>query len=347
MKKLLRILVIIITSFTGLILITFAVLYFSASGDYKVADTVAEDSSIPHIKLGDRTFHAETFGADTNETVIILHGGPGNDYRYLLPLKPLSDQYHLVFYDQRGTGLSPRVPAEEQTLENTMKDLHDIIMYYSPDKPVSIIGHSWGAMMATAYIGEHPEKVRKVVMAEPGMLTTEQASRFNEAFQLEPSWDLFTSLISIWFESMHVEGDEHAQMDYFMGRLMLVDSDDNPLKGYYCEGKEVSMPYWRMGFTASQEIIADATNEEGAIEIDLVSGLKKYNNKVLFFTGECNKIIGTEFQQEHLKYFNNVEHVEVADAGHTMLTEKPEECIEIIRKYFAEEVPLDIPENDK
>jgi pimeloyl-ACP methyl ester carboxylesterase len=42
----------------------------------------------------------------------------GADYRYLLPLKALADDYRVVFYDQRGTGLSPRVPADSITLDS-------------------------------------------------------------------------------------------------------------------------------------------------------------------------------------------------------------------------------------
>ena len=37
-----------------------------------------------------------------------INGGPGADYRSLLPLSRLKDDYFVIFYNQRSTGLSPR-----------------------------------------------------------------------------------------------------------------------------------------------------------------------------------------------------------------------------------------------
>jgi pimeloyl-ACP methyl ester carboxylesterase len=51
-------------------------------------------------------FHAETFGHPTGKMLVILHGGPGGDYRSLLNCKQFADHgYYVVFYDQRGSGL--------------------------------------------------------------------------------------------------------------------------------------------------------------------------------------------------------------------------------------------------
>ncbi len=86
-------------------------LFVATRGSYAVPATVATDPSIPHIKIDDITFHAETFGEPTNPVVVVIHGGPGGDYGYLLNLHQLADEYFVVFYDQRGAGLSPRVAA--------------------------------------------------------------------------------------------------------------------------------------------------------------------------------------------------------------------------------------------
>ena len=168
----------------GIILAFLILGYLFTSGNYEVAKTVEHDPSIPHIKIGTTTFHAESFGSDTNETVVVVHGGPGQDYRYLLSLKALSDEYHVVFYDQRGTGLSPRVPADQHSLETSLEDLHDIILYFGKGDRVNIIGHSWGGMLASAYLGRHPEMIHKAVLAEPGMLTAEKAREFQEIFKI-------------------------------------------------------------------------------------------------------------------------------------------------------------------
>src|SRR5687767_1729721 len=76
-----------------------------------VQPTLQRDPSLPRVELNGYAFHSEHFGAPGKPVLIVLHGGPGADYRYLLGVKALADDYQVVFYDQRGTGLSPRVPA--------------------------------------------------------------------------------------------------------------------------------------------------------------------------------------------------------------------------------------------
>jgi len=339
MKKILKITGKLLSGFLILVILLSLILFFITRGDYSVPKTVESDLSIPHIEINSVIFHAETFGNDTNKTVIVIHGGPGNDYRYLLPLKALSEKYFVVFYDQRGTGLSPRVDASQHSLEISLKDLSNIIDYYSPNKEVNIIGHSWGAMLASGYIAQHPERVGKAVFAEPGMLTSEKVKEYMQKFKIDFNWNVVKSMVLIAFESLHLKNpDKQGRIDYIFGKIGTLDVDGNPLQKYFCD-EDINngyLPFWRLSGVASQSIMKKGMDEYGNIQIDLVSGLEKYTNKVLFVVGECNQIIGEEFQKGHMKYFPKAEMIVVKDAGHTMFGEKPEECIEIIGQYFEE-----------
>ncbi len=340
MKKVLIGIAIALGSIILLLLASSAWMYTSTSGDYTVALTVADDPTIPHIQINNTTFHAETFGSDTNDVVIIIHGGPGNDFRYLLPLKPLSEKYFLVFYDQRGTGLSPRVDVSQHSLEICLTDLADIIDYYAPDRQVSLIGHSWGAMLASGYIAQYPERVHKVVLAEPGMLTSEQGNRYVENFKIDPDWKAMKAMVRIAFQAMHLSNtDEQAFGDYIFGKIPMLDFEGNPMTRYFCDQdpKNGYMPIWRLSALSSMTIQGQALKEDGEVEIDLISGLENYRNKVLFVVGECSQIIGEEFQRDHIKHFPNAEMVVIENAGHTMFGEQPERSMEVIQAYFDEE----------
>ena len=159
MKRVLRVLVKILLGFVILDIVVFIVLYLATAGKYEVAQTAAQDASIPSVTLDGVTFHAETFGETTNPVVIVVHGGPGVDYRYLLNLQALSDEYYVVFYDQRGTGLSPKVDPSEITLDSAIEDLDRIVEHYGNGNPVNLVGHSWGGILATAYVGRYPENL--------------------------------------------------------------------------------------------------------------------------------------------------------------------------------------------
>jgi proline iminopeptidase len=273
--------------------------------------------------------------------IIVLHGGPGNDYRYLLSLKALANDYFVVFYDQRGTGLSPRVDAKEHTIENMINDLNNIIDYYAQGRKVHIIGHSWGAMLASGYIGEYPSKVDKVVLAEPGILTSEKAIEFMELFKLDFSLSFLWHMGKCWFQSLHVDGpDEQAAQDYFFTALIFnADADlfrKHPMAKYFCNQdlNTASFEYWRYNYLSNKAIFQSGIDEKGNLQIDLVSGVENFKNKVLFITGECNTLIGEEYQKDHMKYFKNAEMVVIKNAGHTMFGEQPEESIGAVRRYF-------------
>src|SRR5262249_43336671 len=115
-------------------------------------------------------FHAQTFGDPSKPVVIFLHGGPGTDYRGLLRLTGLADDFFLVFWDQRGSGLSRRHDKSKLTIETYDADLDAIADKYSPGRPVFLVGQSWGAMYATEYIDKHPARVAGAVLIESGPL---------------------------------------------------------------------------------------------------------------------------------------------------------------------------------
>ena len=45
-----------------------------------------------------------------------------------------------------------------------INDLDYIIDYYANGRQVHLIGHSWGAMLASAFICEFPEKINKIAI---------------------------------------------------------------------------------------------------------------------------------------------------------------------------------------
>jgi len=322
----------IVVSVVAFLGVLFLLMFFVTAGDYPVPKTVSDDPDIPHITINSVTFHAETFGNPKNPVVIVVHGGPGWDYKSLLPLKNLADEFYVVFYDQRGTGLSPRVEQEVLTLESYLQDLDAIIDYYGKDKKVSLIGHSWGAMLVSAYIGKHPKKLSHAVLAEPGFLTTDMVKEAGISFgpKMDVGFLLFAS--KVWFQSLHINGpDENAPSDYFLGQ---VAPQANP--EYYCNGvvPEAGVEHWRASAVSMKNVMHLIMNKEGSVEVDLIKGVDKFTHKVLFITSECNKKIGAEHQRKQMRFFPNTELAVIKESGHMMFGEKPDESVSVVREYL-------------
>src|SRR4029450_12364266 len=74
------------------------------------------------IPTGNASLYAREIGR--GQPLIVLHGGPNFDHRYLLPdLDRLADAFRLIYYDQRGRGQSAeRVKAEGGNLGRDLSD---------------------------------------------------------------------------------------------------------------------------------------------------------------------------------------------------------------------------------
>jgi proline iminopeptidase len=283
-------------------------------------------------------------GLPTRPVVIVVQGDPGGDYRYLLPLRALSEEYQVVFYDQRGSGLSPRVPEEQLSLERYVEDLHAVIGSVSPHAPVRLVGHSWGAMLAAAYLDRHPDQVSHAVLAEPEFLTAERGNQwFASIGRGRPQLSL-PLLSGVWrslIQSLYVYGpDDDARADFFRGALFALDVPGHPFQSYYCNGdlKTAVWPAWRVGARAFDALFQKSRDGNGSFTLDLVSpNLKRFPHKVLLVAGSCNGSIGPEAQRQNLELFSNAELAVIQDAGHTMFGEQPEASLAVLRRYLAED----------
>src|SRR5215210_663529 len=127
------------------------------------------------------------YGRDKAPKLIVLHGGPGADHCYLLPqMLQLGKRYDLIFYDQRGGGRSRTDARSPITWRSHVEDLGALVIEFGLE-PLSIVGYSWGAMLALLYASEqrrNPHLVPPVRLAliNPAPLTREYRRQFEAEF---------------------------------------------------------------------------------------------------------------------------------------------------------------------
>ena len=93
----------------------------------------------------------------TGRLLVALHGITEN--RSFWDRVPLAQHFRVVRVDLRGHGESPRVaPYDPRTLA---ADVHELVRALAPAEEPLVVGHSMGAVVATAYAAHHP--VRGVV----------------------------------------------------------------------------------------------------------------------------------------------------------------------------------------
>ena len=141
----------VLVGFFAVLLAGLAGLIVATRNAPEVPETVLADPALSRLPVPGQALHGRIVeGPEGAPTIIVLHGGPGGDFRSLQALEQLSDGYRVVFYDQRGAGLSQRVADTELGIHAHVEELHDIVETLSPDAPAILIGHSWGAILAAA-----------------------------------------------------------------------------------------------------------------------------------------------------------------------------------------------------
>jgi proline-specific peptidase len=136
------------------------------------------DLIVHRIDVGDAELYVEEEGAGV--PIIVINGGPGGTHHYFHPWFSRASGYaRVIYYDQRGTGLSDFEPGPDgYSVEQAVADLDAIRVALGVDKWV-LVGYSYGGFLAQYYTTIHPENVAGLVLvgAKPGMWTDTGSSR--------------------------------------------------------------------------------------------------------------------------------------------------------------------------
>ena len=115
---------------------------------------------------------------DAPMTVVFVHGYTLSMDTWHFQRRHLADRFgseiRMVFYDQRGHGLSGMSPRKNSTIDQLSRDLDTVISATAPAGPVVVIGHSMGGMTVMGYAARHPETVRERVLGV-GLVSTAMA----------------------------------------------------------------------------------------------------------------------------------------------------------------------------
>ena len=298
-----------------------------------VPPTVAEDLTLPAIELNGSRFHAETFGNPANPVIVFLHGGPGGDYRALLRLAQrfngysLADDYYLVFWDQRGAGLSKRHGKNELTHDTYMDDLTAVLDFYAPGRKPILIGKSWGAMYATMYINTFPQRIAGAVLIESGPFDGASMERVKKEIA---NVDLGSEPINDWaWAGQFFAPDDHARMDY--ERNLGLSGGLQPRFGL---SETDPAPIWRQGAVVNK-YLNSSIQVNGKFVYDFADNLSAFTTPVLFVTGSMSEVLGASLQQQQMTRYPAASLEIVQGAGHDVNWVKAAEVLTHINAYLA------------
>lgn len=105
-------------------------------------------------------------------TAVYLHGGPGSSladggYEW----DALATGRTLIGFEQRSGGRSqPHSDSTQLRAEYFIRDLEALRVHFGLER-MTLIGQSWGAMLAALYTTRHPDRVERLLLLSPGAPT--------------------------------------------------------------------------------------------------------------------------------------------------------------------------------
>lgn len=273
--------------------------------------------------------------------IIFLQGGPGGfiSDRNIEMLVPLSeDGFDIFLYDQIGSGQSERLlDIKEYTADRHKTDLEELIKKIGSEK-VIFIGQSWGAILATLFIADNPDKVEKVILTGAGPIQPMHEKLLNtsapDSLNLrkppysnrqanEKSKNIRINTITFWAKSFGKKLASDKEVDDFQTCL------NNELnKATVFDISKAIKAEGGGGFYA-QVMTVQSFNQ---IQ-DTRPKLKGSKIPILLMKGQYdNQPWG--FLTEYLELFPNHQLKIIPNAGHSISAEQPELYLKTIREFL-------------
>jgi proline iminopeptidase len=133
-----------------------------------------------HVTVNGVSLFTRTVGAGPD--VVVLHGGPGAHHDYLLPqFDRLAQGRRLRYYDQRGGGRSPVGRDTAVGWREQVADLAALTTHWHA-APATLLGYSWGGLLALLFAIAHPERVSRLALVCPAPADARDRGRFEARF---------------------------------------------------------------------------------------------------------------------------------------------------------------------
>lgn len=164
-------------------------------------------------------------------TLLFIHGISGSSSSWRLYEEKFLDKYNLITFDLRGHGKSVKFPnLDDYAINKFAEDIFELTSYLNI-KSFVLISHSFGVLIALAFMAEHMEMVDRVIFLSPN----KAPGKILAAKIIKPLFKL-VGLLKIF--PFNTSGRGHIDYDRFKNtgdwniRRMIADIHNTSLRVY-------------------------------------------------------------------------------------------------------------------
>lgn len=272
--------------------------------------------------------------------LLIVHGGPGASHDYFLPwLVPLGRTHRLIFIDERGSGRSERLEDVHQyTVENMVEDVEAVRNALGLGK-ISLLGHSYGGVLAQAYALKYQENLSHLVLAST-FPSTKQMNEVlaHEKEQLPPA--KLARLEALEKAGLYGKGDiwEHGRYSEEYEKLAWGDGyfrflyRAHPDSNYdpTTDNGNMDWELYREMWGSDGEFLIDG-NLKSVEYVDRLPTIKVPTLVIVGDHDECDPSLSQEMHEK----ISGSKLVIVPDAGHMAFVDQSRIWIDAVRAFIG------------
>ncbi|MEL6968042.1 MAG: alpha/beta hydrolase [Pseudomonadota bacterium] len=283
-----------------------------------------------------QSIHAMVGGADDAPLMLFLHGFP----EYWAAWEPVAVHFtashRVVLPDQRGFNLSSK-PTDRAAYDtkHLVADMAALVDQLSPERPIVLCGHDWGASVAYAFAMRHANRVEKLIIANGVHPICFQKALYESTEQIEASQ---------YMNVLRAEGSEErlARDNYRPVMNMFEKFSAAPwlteetraayLKAWSQPGALSAMLNWYRG---SPMVVPETGTPPKAFPITEAM-LAKYAIPMphLLMWGMDDTALRPETRADLAAFCADLRLIEYSQASHWVLHEQPDKVVQDMRAFL-------------
>ena len=303
---------------TAFFLILLALIAAPFIAEYRRAPMTREAQEGASGRMADlsagRTYYSLT-GPSGGPVVVAIHGLSTASYMMAGTVDALTTLgFRVLTYDLYGRGFSDRV-KNPQTVDFCVGQLRELLEHQKIDGPLSVVGYSMGAKIATAFAAEEGTRIRHLILIAGAGFSEKESTFFDRLSRAPLIGDWLTLVAGGWM--MRRNGGDLTDVATVVPDLLDRQAAETRMRGY--------LP---AVLSSYRHAMREPIDED-------VATIAERGTPMLAIWGAADPVIPISSVGRLAELNPDAHQVQIAKAAHSVLQTHPHEVATAIRDFLT------------
>ncbi len=265
------------------------------------------------------------------EPILLVHGNPTWSFYYRNLIQALKDRHRMIAPDHIGMGLSSKPGKDDYgfRLIDRVDNLSRFMDHLAINEPITLVVHDWGGMIGLTWARKNLSRIKRLILLNTSGFHLPDKKKLPLSLKICRNTHLGTGMV------LGLNSFTHAANRWCSVKGLSLDVK----KGYLAPH-----PTWHERLAVLkfvQDIPLSSADPSFAIVTETQASLRKMQHiPTLVLWGAKDFVFDDDFYSEWREYLPKAEFHYIRDAGHYVLEDNFEFCLEKITAFLAKDLEL-------